>query len=192
MRPVYFIFLASLFSSAPLHAQNIVLNGTFDESLIGWYTSSDTDMTADWSPVDAGASGTSGSVRIVNISAGASNGVTLNQCVPINSGQRYTYGGKVRIPSGTGQVLTNNAVMSLRYYSEPDCSGPLGGSISTGNSPQTFDTWVTQSSTVTARSGARSAEVRALVSKFPAGGSFMVRFDDITLTTPSIFANGFD
>lgn len=192
MRITNFPLLILVLSGAPLHAQNLVLNGDFASSLIGWQSSNDTDIFAQWIPMDANGSVTSGSAQVTNLSANASNGVTLDHCVPANSGQTYTYGGKVLIPSGSGQTLTNNAVLSVRWYSGPDCTIPNGGSVTAGGSPQSFDVWISRSSTVTARAGARSVEVRALVSKVPAGGSFTAHFDDITLTSPSIFFNGFD
>lgn len=192
MRPIRFVPVFIALACSPLHAQNLVLNGEFDDSLLGWENTGGTSMTAAWSPADANASLQSGSARITNISPGASNGVTLSHCVPVNSGQRYAYGGKVRIPSGAGQDIDNVAVVSLRWYSGPDCTTPNGGAVNAGGSPQNFNQWVSQSDTATARPGARSVEVRALLTKFPAGGSFIAHFDDITLTTPSIFQNGFE
>ncbi len=192
MRAIHFTFLLIALCSAPLQAQNLVLNGGFDESLIGWENSSTTIMTADWIAADANNDANSGSVQIANTSPTAENGVTLAQCVPVNSGQSYTYGGKVRIPSGPAQTLTNKAVISLRWYSGPDCTTPTGGAITTGGSPQSTNVWVSQTGTANARVGARSVEVRALVSKVLAGGTFIGQFDDITLTSPSILENGFD
>ena len=179
-------------SGAPLHAQNLVLNGDFADSLVGWETDGGANIIAQWTPADANGSATSGSAQIANLYATAEQGVVIQQCVPVNSGQTYTYGGKVRIPSGSGQTLTNNAAMSLRWYSGPDCTTPNGGPTTTGGTPQSFNVWVSQTSTVSARAGARSAHVRALVAKIPAGGGFTAQFDDITMTSPSIFNNGFD
>lgn len=192
MHTTRFLLSIIALSGAPLHAQNLVLNGDFQSGLLGWTNTNPNDMTALWTPNDASGSAGSGSAQIANISAGAENGVTLVQCVPVNTGQTYTYAAKVRIPSGAGQDLSNRALVSLRWYSGPDCTTPNGGSIQANGSPQSFDVWVSQTSTANARVGARSAEVRALVSKVPAGGSFTAQFDDITLTSPSIFFNGFD
>ena len=186
------VILVLAVCAGPLQAQNIVLNGEFDDSLIGWNATGDPNMLAVWSPADANGSLSSGSVRITNQWPNASNGVTVSQCVPVNTGQRYTYGGKVRVPSGAAQDIDNLAVMSLRFYSGPDCTTSNGGGITSGGSPQSFNVWVAQSASAVARPGARSAEVRALVTKFPAGGTFIAHFDDITLTTLSIFQNGFD
>lgn len=192
MRASHFLLSIIALSAAPLHAQNLVLNGDFGDSLIGWENASDIEMTAQWIAGDASGNSSSGSAQITNVSAAASNGVAIQQCVPVNSGQTYTYGGKVRIPSGTGQALTNKAVMSVRWYSGPDCTTPNGGSLTAGPSPPSFDVWTSQTSTLIARAGARSAHVRALVTKVPAGGSFTAQFDKITMTSPSIFQNGFD
>ncbi len=192
MRPATFAlaFLASV--ATPLHAQDLVLNGGFDQSLIGWEATGNPDMVAVWNPEDSNADPQSGSIRITNISPGAGNGVTVTQCVPVNSGQRYTATGRVRIPSGAGQDLANAARIGLRWYDGPDCTTPNGGSVNGNGSPGSFNVWVDQTLTATARSGARSVEVRALLTKYPAGGSFTADFDDLGLTTLSIFQNGFD
>ena len=192
MRPIFFMLMVIALSSAPLHAQNLVLNGEFDESLIGWENSGGGPMTSEWIPVDANGSASSGSVEITNLSATADVAVALIQCVPVNSGQKYIIAAKARIPSGPGQSLTNKATLNPRYYSGPDCTIPNGGGVSYGPSPQSFDVWVAQHATTRARAGARSAEVRMFVSKIQAGGTSTAQFDDVSFTSPSIFENGFD
>ncbi len=191
MRAALYSFAILALSGASLHAQDLVLNGDFAENIMGWETDG-TNVTAIWTTYDVNDSPSSGSVQIRNQSPNANDGVVIQQCVPVNSGQRYTYGGKARIPSGPGQTVDNKAVMSVRWYSGPDCTTPNGGSITTGGSPQSTNVWVSQSSTVVARAGSRSAYVRALVTKLAADGSFIAQFDDISMTSPSIFQSGFD
>ena len=82
--------------------------------------------------------------------------------------------------------------MSIFWYSGPDCSTPIGGPTTIGGSPQNIDIWVSKSSTAVARSGTRSAHIRAVVTKIAAGDSFIGQFDDISMKSPSIFQNGFD
>ena len=192
MRMVAFAFVSLVFSATPLLAQDLVLNGGFDDDLSGWDTAGDPNMVVVWSATDAGSSAASGSMRVVNVSAGASNGVTASQCIPVNTGQRYTVTGKVRVPSGAGQSIDNRALVSLRWYGGPDCTTSIGGAATANGSPQSFDVWVSQTLTETARPGARSVEVRTLNTKYPAGGSFIALFDDVTFTSQSIFQNGFD
>ena len=122
MRPTHYMLIAIALCAAPLHAQNLVLNGEFDDSLIGWEASGDNDILVSWTAADANGSASSGSAFVANLSAGATNGVTLAQCVPVNSGQTYIISGKARIPSANGQVLTDKAVLSLRWYSGADCT----------------------------------------------------------------------
>ncbi len=184
--------ILALVTSTSAQAQNFVLNGDFDTSLIGWETTGDPNMTAAWIPADADGNPQSGAIRITNLSPGPSNGVTARQCVPANSGQSYTVTGKVRIPSGAGQSLSDLARVGLRWYSGPDCTTSNGGALSSNGSPNSFNVWVNQSLTAIARPGARSVEVRVLSTKVPAGGTFIADFDDVTLTSRSIFANGFD
>jgi hypothetical protein len=186
------MLFAIVLCAAPLHAQNLVLNGGFDDSLIGWVSSGDGGINAEWSAADADDNADSGSAFVANFSAGPSNGVTLAQCVPVHSGQTYILSGKVRIPSGAGQILTDKTVLSVRWYSGPDCTTANGGAVTFGPTPASFDIWVSQQATIAARVGSRSVEVRALVSKTAAGGSLSAYFDDITFTSPSIFENGFD
>lgn len=187
------LLLASLAVAAmPLQAQDLVLNGGFDDDLSGWSTGDDPNMVVVWSALDANASSASGSMRVVNVSANASNGVTAEQCIPVNAGQSYTATAKVRVPSGAGQSIDNRAAVSLRWYAGPDCTTSIGGAVVANGTPQAFNTWVNQSLTVTAATGARSVEVRALNTKYPAGGSFIALFDDLALTSQSIFQNGFD
>src|SRR5690606_996297 len=127
-------------------------------------------MSAAWIPIDADADPQAGTRRITTASHGPAHGVPARQCRPATRGPSYRVTGKVRIPSGAGQSLENLARVGLRWYSAPDCTEPNGGAVSAAGSPSTFDTWVNQALTALARPGARSVEVRALLTKNPAGG----------------------
>ena len=194
MRITAFILLYLALAATPLHAQNLVFNGRFNvvQLLDGWEDSTDPDMTLAWTALDANASATSGSMRVTNTAPGQNMGVTAAQCIPAYAGLGHSVGGKVRIPSGSEQSINNRAVMSLRWYSDPECTVSIGGVITANGSPTSFDVWVTQSMTATAPAGARSVEVRALVTKYTAGGSFVAQFDDITLTSQMILQDGFE
>ena len=192
MRIVHRVLASLALVATSAHAQEFVLNGTFATSLIGWETTGDANMTAAWIAADANGAPQSGSIRITNVSPGPSNGVTARQCVPVNSGQSYTVTGKVRIPSGAGQSLADLARVGLRWYSGPDCTTSNGGAVSSNGSPASFNLWVNQSLTAIARPGARSVEVRTLSTKTAAGGSAIADFDDVSLISRSLFANGFD
>ena len=70
----------------------------------------------------------------------------------------------------------------------------IGGPITLHPTPNAFDMWFSRaSSTVVAPEGARSVLVRALVTKFPAGGSFSAQFDGLYLIPQDeLFANDFE
>ena len=83
MRKVAFTLVSIMFAATPLRAQDLVLNGGFNDDLSGWDTTGNSNMVVVWSATDAGASAASGSMRVVNVSPGASNGVTASQCIPV-------------------------------------------------------------------------------------------------------------
>ncbi len=159
--------------------------------MTGWEPLSPTGIVYNWSSADANADPDSGSLRVVNLSAGPSVYVSVEQCIPVNSGQSYTLTGKVRVPSGPGQDIENLAMLLLNWYENPDCTGLLDAEFAEP-SPSTFDTWNSRSLTTAAVSDARSVSIQTFTAKAQAGGSFIAHFDDIGLRSRSIFQNGFD
>lgn len=179
--------------TAPAASQELVVNGRFDASLAGWNTQGSTNVQADWIALDAGGFPGSGSAQVSNSHPTASQGVTLKQCLPAIAGHRYNQGGRVRVPSGPGQSLANNAVLSLRFATDAACTSFPSGSINLSPSPASFDTWVVRGPEERiAPAGTQSVQVRLLVSKVAAGGSFVAQFDDVYLTVQdAVFASGF-
>lgn len=187
-RPV--LAAAFLLAAAPINAENLVRNGTFNSNVDEW-PPEDSSALVTWSPLDANASPSSGSVLVANVSAGPSNGAGIHQCVSgsgIVPGATYTYGGKVRIPAGQGR--TGLVMFGLRWYTSPDCSGTPGDQPRVDT--RTLDTWVSLQDVSVAPAGARSVEVLAFPSKVEAGGELRAHFDDIVflprvalLTIPS-------
>ncbi|HSB36501.1 MAG TPA: hypothetical protein VLH41_06460, partial [Thermoanaerobaculia bacterium] len=168
--------------SRPLAAENLVRNGTFDQS-VGEWPAEDSSALVSWNALDAGASPSSGSALVSNVTAGPGNGIGIHQCVfaGIAAGATYTYGGRVRIPSG--QARTGFVMFGLRWYSTADCSGdPLDQPrVDT----RAFDAWILLRDVSVAPENARSAEVLAFPSKAEAGGQLQAYFDDIFLS-PSL------
>jgi hypothetical protein len=178
---------------APACAQDIVANGGFAADLAGWDTQGSSNIVAQWVAVDAGGSPNSGAAQVANSHPTASQGVTLKQCHPAVPGHTYRLGGKVRVPSGAGQSLANTAVLSLRFADDPACSVFSLGSVTFPPSPASFDTWITRGPfDRVAPASAQSVQVRLLVSKGPAGGSFTGQFDDVYLIPQDLlFGSGF-
>lgn len=170
-------------ASLPLAAENLVRNGTLDRSVDEW-PSEDLASVVAWNALDAGASPTSGSALVTNVSTGASNGAGVRQCVfaGIAAGATYTYGGRARIPSG--QARTGFVMVGLRWYSSSDCSGTALEQPRTDEAT-TLDSWILLRDVAVAPPTARSAEVIAFPSKVEAGGTLQAYFDDIFLS-PSL------
>jgi hypothetical protein len=177
--------------AASATAQNQVFNGSFAKNLRGWVQ----EPYVLWSPVDAHGLTSSGSVLVVNTFQMIAQGV--EQCIAgptIIPGNRYTFGGTMRIPSG--QATTGWAAVGLRWYAQPACGGdPLSeqprASVSVADG--TFHT-VGQASVV-APAGAASAQFVAYATKAEAGGVFLAYLDDLffgpadttAATPPEIF-----
>jgi len=177
-------------AAVPGDAQNLVRNGTFNSDVSDWPTGGPAAQVS-WSPQDANGSPSSGSALIANVSTGPSNGEGIQQCVSgpgIVAGVRYTYGGKVRIPSG--QARTGFVMFGLRWYTSPDCTGNAEDQPRVDT--RTLGAWVSLEDVSVAPAGSRSVEVLAFPSKAEAGGELHALFDDIfllpevaTLTIPS-------
>jgi hypothetical protein len=179
-------FLLSIFllvTSLPLAADNLVRNGALDRS-VGEWPAEGSAAVASWNALDAGASPSSGSALVANVSIGPSNGEGVHQCVfaGIAAGAKYAFGGRVRIPSG--QARTGFVMIGMRWYASSDCSG------TTLDQPRTdeataLDSWILLREVSVAPETARSVEMLAFPSKVEAGGQLQAYFDDIFLS-PSV------
>lgn len=177
--------LAALFlaASCPLAAENLVRNGTLDRTAGEWPSEGLAAVVA-WNALDAGASPSSGSALVTNVSTGPSNGAGVHQCVfaGVAAGATYAYGGRVRIPSG--QARTGFVMLGLRWYASPDCSGtPLNQPRT--DETRTLDSWIFLRGAGVAPAGTRSVEFVAFPSKAEAGGQLQAFFDDLFLS-PSL------
>jgi len=179
-----------LLATAPIGAENLVRNGNFNTDVSDW-PAEDSYAQVSWSPLDANGSPSSGSALVANVSTGPSNGIGIHQCLSgpgIVAGASYTYGGRVRIPSG--QARTGFVMFGLRWYDSPDCSGNAEDQPRIDT--RVLGAWVSLQDTSAAPAGARSVEVLAFPSKAEAGGELDALFDAIfllpevaTLTIPS-------
>lgn len=187
--------LLLLLIATPALGQSVARNGDFDivDQLDGWTIAEEPELTAEWSGLDVDGDDESGSALIGNLSANAENGVTISQCVRVQGGAGYEYGGQVRMPSGPGQSLTGRGSIAVRWASDTDCASFLGGSVGTGGAIAAFDTWIERGASTTAPIDAQSVQLRLLVSKVEAGGSLFVQFDAVYLVPQdAVFAGDFE
>lgn len=176
-------------------AQSIVVNGDFDEvdQLDGWIIDESPQLSVEWLADDADDDPSSGSILIGNHSANANNGVVVEQCLRVQPGGEYRFGGRAKLPTGPGQSLTGRGPVAVRWASDTACTTFVTGSVGTGGTFASFDTWVQRSATRVAPDDAHSVLLRALVTKDEAGGSLFVQFDDLYLLPPDgMFGNGFE
>lgn len=182
--------LASL-SSVAL-GQNLLENPNFDQNLNAWLVDVGPG-SAVWSGQDAANDPASGSIYMTNLS-GPNQGVVVEQCVPVVSGETYWFSAWAMAPSSTGQPIANKVAVAIRWYNDPTCISSIGGSISQGPVPTQFDTWTLSGPTSRiAPPGAFGVKFRLLVSNYPQGGNGTAGWFDALLMVPEkIFADGFE
>ena len=166
--------------------QNLLQNPGFDNDVSAWLTGPPGSIL--WSMLDASGNPGSGSVELTNASVNPSNGATVTQCIPMPARYAYAFGGKVYVPSGPNQSLTNTARVDMRFSTNAGCTQFSGGSQQIGASASQFDTWQTVGPVVrVAPPGTVAVQVRGLLSKFPAGGSIIANFDDFSAEPDTFF-----
>ncbi len=129
---------------------NLLDNPGFATDFTGW--DQYPGRIGEWSSEDADGSGSSGSALLGN--EGTSDGVVplvLNQCLPVQAGQEYQFGGDVRVPAG--QPSGTAAYIFAYPYTNSDCAGALGTFKNTGSSS---GDWVSRQSTITTGAGVQA------------------------------------
>lgn len=172
-------------------AQNLVLNPGFDTNTANWAVSGPGTMA--WSMVDANGIATSGSALLTNDSATPSNGMTVIQCIPMPARYAFRFSGKVMVPSGANQSLSNPVRVDVRFATDSNCTVfLLSATTLTGNVSQ-FDTWTTFGPLIrVAPLGTVAVSVRGLLTKFPAGGTAIAHYDDFFAESDTLFLNSFE
>jgi len=187
---ISFLFAASTHGYA---ADNMLSNYGFDSDIAGWIDShSATSIDSAWDSRDA--DGGAGSAWVNNIDPVGSLGVSLQQCIPVIAGRTYRWGGMIFIPSGLNQSDSDQAKLSVQWRASSDCSSSLaGGPVATGPVIGIFDTWIFRSHVgQEAPAGAVAAWFKLLNTKFDAGGSFEVLFDDVYFEEKPFFESSFE
>lgn len=169
-----------MFLAAPgARAQNLIPNASFSSLFLleGWPV---VDGAA-WSAIDSDEVPNSGSVRVVNPTAGFAKGVT-SVCLPTEEMTQYRVGALAlwleAESSATGKVH-----LRVEFYQNGTCLS--GGSFAdgTGVVPIGSDTWQRVETVVTSPAGSTSATVDVWNWKDPGAGNFIAYFDEVELVS---------
>lgn len=184
--------LLAVFVLGSAQAQNLVPNGAFDSDTSGWQLDGAGQLV--WSPMDANGAPGSGAAQLTNTSPSSGFGTGFKRCIPMTSGTAWILSAKAMVPSGVGQSLLNESRPAYRFYSDTNCSTPIGGPIDfgPGNVAQ-FDLWQNFGPRLAvAPPQAQAIELRGLISKLVASGTPMALFDDYVAVSDTAFLNGFE
>lgn len=137
-------------SVSALAQDNLLANPGFESDFTGWDQYG--GRIGEWSSEDADGSGSSGSALIGN--EDPSDGVVplvLNQCLPVQAGQQYQFGGDVWVPPG--QPAGTVGYVFVYPFTNSTCAGVLGAFESTGSSS---GTWASTNGAITTGAGIQS------------------------------------
>lgn len=168
------------FSTAGQAQENLLANPGFESDLSGW--GKYPGRIGNWSSEDADGSGSSGSALLGN--EGTSDGVVplvLNQCIEVEAGEQYLFGGNIRVPAG--QPSGTAGYIFAYPYTNSSCAGDLG--IFQNTTAGSGGTWGTASSSITPGVGVQAILIAAGVFK-PNGETADAEayFDNIYLEGP--------
>lgn len=159
---------------------NVLSNGGFDTDLSFWGWQSrfpNGPGSAAWSPLDARNNPNSGSIRLVNTRP-AEQGHTFQQlqCVAVEAGEIYEYGGSFLATSTTAV----SAVFSIVEYGDEGCDvQALTNEFQTPRS-RTAGAWQTE--TYTKRMGATTKSAFVVIGNLArVAGTYEIFIDDVFL-----------
>jgi hypothetical protein len=174
--------VVALFAGAEAGAaQNLLVNPHFDTGLTGWQVLG--PGTWDGTLDAGGAAPTSGSAKGVTTQPGGVDAIVA-QCVPLNIGATYHFGGKIFIPGGN--TAAGGVFFILIPFPQADCQGPpppAGGFLQTGD-VTTVGAWIDSEITFT-NSFARSGQIWAAIAP-QTTGSFQANFDDMVVASGAL------
>jgi hypothetical protein len=175
--------LVALLGATGAAAQNLVLNGGFDQGISSWAPWF--PATLAWSPMDANGSASSGSILVTNaVQGGAFVSQGIEQCVTLTGSAKYLMSAKTRIVPG--QPTTGHVFVKIDQYDGVNCHGTyLGtlGGLEFANAPAL---WAAASAVLSVDAAAKSARFVAAVVKDQDTGSYSQQFDDLLLAPSSI------
>lgn len=170
-------------------AGNLLLNPNFDFDLGDWTITSPLPPEVNHAWQDADGVLTSGAAEIVNLN-GPGGVYSLEQCVPVSSGQVYRVSGLIRTSSTTPGAPTASGAVD--FFTAADCVGaPVSVVVPGTVVGDTAGLWRGLGGPAQAPAGSVSARVRLVID---AGGSpdFTAHFDNTAFFDSGIFADDFE
>lgn len=177
----------ALFAFAlPAGAQNLLVNGRFDDGITGWTVRP--EGAAAPSPVDIGNSPASGSALLTtNEALAAARVYPLDQCIALTATGRYRIGASGRVVAGPSAAAL---VWSYFYRASATCSG---GSNAAGGRFIETPTWSGVEQVVEVTTLPATIQVLLGIEKAPAGGAASGHFDDVFVLLDDVtFIDGFE
>jgi hypothetical protein len=170
---------------------NLLTNPGFDTNLDGWTSgNSPENATFGWQAEDA--TGGTGSALITNTTPSGSNGIGLEQCIPVTAGRSYSWSGMLRIPPG--QAAVGWTSVNVHWMGDLQCAGSIGyGPIATSSLDDPLITWSFREKIgEIAPIGAVAARVYVLNGKYDDPDDFVTMADDVSFSAYTIFSDGFE
>ena len=184
----FLLFFSLLLGSRDLYAQ-LLSNTQFDTDVNGW--TAPLTATIHWDPLDAGASLTSGSAVVTNISDTVGDSTGARQCTGgVSEAITYQVGAEIYIPGS--QTETGRADILVQWYSDISCTNFISTANTSSVSTATPDAWLQVSGFLQAPTGSQSARIRLSVRKEEDSGSLAAHFDNVIFVSTLIFADGFE
>lgn len=159
---------------------NALRNGGFDTDLSfwGWRDEFPNGQgSAQWSPADANGNPNSGSILMRNLRVAGAPGHTFQrlQCVDVEGGEIYLYGGKFFATATTG-----NAVFVVVQYTGPNCDSGAITPSPVATKVTATNVWLSESRSQRLHPDATSAfMIIGSISSVP--GTFDLLIDDVFL-----------
>lgn len=182
--------------TAPLAAQNLVLNPHFASDILGWGVITP-PLGISWSgALDSNGSACSG-VLVATLVSPTPISTLAGQCITgISDLITYDFGIDVLVPPG--EPVDGFSNMRVDWFAGPGCTSYLGTAAPFGSVPPPSGAWVTMAiSGVAPPVGTSSAGVLLVVGRAAGGGAYDTMFDDAYFAPTGtfddlIFADGFD
>lgn len=185
------LLLALCLQTAPICAQNLVVNPEFFGNLDGWTPFDAFGVTANWSSLDHANSAESGSLLGTLPPQGTfRNPPYASQCITLSPNRDYDFGAKVLLPQASTPANAR-AYVAIEVLAGADCAGTA---TIAAYSPQVLTTGAWTDTTAQVNSGPTgvSAQVLLYVSAPPAT-LMQSHFDDVFVMQPEVLLrDGFE
>lgn len=170
-----FALLLSCLAAWPAGAQqNVLVNGSFDEDVLGW-APVENYMSVSFDADDVDGDMESGSAVVTFNDTIEGDVGSVAQCIQVRPGQVYTGTASYRI--APGQMRVGTAEMRFAWYTSSDCSG-FSSATGFGNTGGVVGPWTDLAAAqFVAPSDAFSADVQLRIDKPQFGGVLAISFD---------------